>query len=167
MHRAHLPILLFASPAAQALLGRDVADVGVLALKAILRNRRGIEVAHQQIKYRKHTLAFSSRVGREGDLIVDLDVGVPGLAIGSCSRPICGAPSARSARSAATSAGANAGERALSVCPPKKRADGAVNPWRCRWPGSARPISQFRLPRSASDIPVSGAPEPQWRRPFP
>ncbi|MET0539974.1 MAG: hypothetical protein ABWZ64_18860 [Xanthobacteraceae bacterium] len=51
----------------------------MLALKAILRNRRGIEVAHQQIKYRKHTLAFSSRVGREGDLIVDLDVGVPGL----------------------------------------------------------------------------------------
>jgi hypothetical protein len=79
MHRAHLPILLFASPAAQELLGREVADAGVLALKAILRNRRGIEVAHQQIKYRKHTLAFSSRVGREGDLIVDLDVGVPGL----------------------------------------------------------------------------------------
>jgi hypothetical protein len=77
MHRAHLPILLFASPAAQALLGREVADV--LALKAILRNRRGIEVAHQQIKYRKHALAFSSRVGREGDRIVDLDVGVPGL----------------------------------------------------------------------------------------
>jgi hypothetical protein len=79
MHRAHLPILLFASPAAQALLGRDVADVGVLALKAVLRNRKGIEVAHQQIKYRKHALAFSSRIGREGDLIVDLDVGVPGL----------------------------------------------------------------------------------------
>jgi hypothetical protein len=159
MHRAHLPILLFASPAAQALLGRDVADVGVLALKAILRNRRGIEIAHQQIKYRKHTLAFSSRVGREGDVIVDLDVGVPGLD----NRLVL----ETDLRRAATSAGANAGERALSVCPPKKRADGAVNPWRCRWPGSARPISQFRLPRSASDIPVSGAPEPQWRRPFP
>jgi hypothetical protein len=79
MHRAHLPILLFASPAAQALLGRDVAAVGVLALKAILRNRKGIEVAHQQIRYRKHALAFSSRIGREGDVILDLDVGLPGL----------------------------------------------------------------------------------------
>jgi hypothetical protein len=79
MHRANFPILLFASPAAQALLGRDVAAVGVLALKAILRNRRGIEVAHQQIKYRKHALAFSSRIGREGDLILDLDIGLPGL----------------------------------------------------------------------------------------
>ena len=44
MHRAHLPILLFASPAAQALLGRDVAAVGALALRAILRNRKGLEV---------------------------------------------------------------------------------------------------------------------------
>ncbi len=79
MHRANFPILLFVSPKAEALLGRDVAAVGVLALRAILRNRRGIEVAHQQIKYRKHALAFSSRIGREGDLIIDLDVGIPGL----------------------------------------------------------------------------------------
>ena len=79
MHRAQLPILLFATPAAQALLGRDVAAVGVLALKAILRNRKGIEVAHQQMKYRKHAFAFSSRIGREGDIILDLDVGLPGL----------------------------------------------------------------------------------------
>ena len=79
MHRAHLPVLLFASPAAQALLGRDVAAVGVLALKAILRNRKGLEVAHQQIRYRKHALAFSSRIGHDGDVILDLDVGLPGL----------------------------------------------------------------------------------------
>ena len=79
MHRAYLPILLFASPAAQALLGRDLAAVGVQALKAILRNRKGLEVAHQQIKYRKHHLAFSSRIGRDGDLILDLDIGLPGL----------------------------------------------------------------------------------------
>ena len=77
MHRAQLPILLFATPAAQALLGRGVAAVGVLALKAILRN--GIEVAHQQIKYRKHAFAFSSRIGRDGDIILDLDVGLSGL----------------------------------------------------------------------------------------
>jgi len=31
------------------------------------------------MKCRKHAFAFSSRIGREGDIILDLDVGLPGL----------------------------------------------------------------------------------------
>ena len=79
MHRASLPILMTASPAAQKLLGPELPKVAVLAMQAILRHRRGIEVAHQQIRFRKHHFAFSSRIGRHGDLILDLDVGDPGL----------------------------------------------------------------------------------------
>lgn len=79
MHRASLPILMTATPAARALLGPDLAKVAVLALRAILQHRKGIEVAHQQVRYRKHHLAFSSRIGRYGDLILDLDVGDPAL----------------------------------------------------------------------------------------
>jgi hypothetical protein len=79
MHRASLPILMTASPAVRKLLGPELPKVAVLAMQAILRHRRGIEVAHQQIRYRKHHVAFSSRIGRHGDLILDLDVGDPSL----------------------------------------------------------------------------------------
>jgi hypothetical protein len=79
MHRASLPILMTATPAVQKLLGPELPKVAVLAVQAILRQRRGIEIAHQQIRYRKHHVVFSSRIGRHGDLILDLDVGDPAL----------------------------------------------------------------------------------------
>lgn len=79
MHRASLPILMTASPAVQKLLGPELPKVAVLAMQAILRQRRGVEVAHQQVRYRKHHVAFSSRIGRHGDLILDLDIGDPSL----------------------------------------------------------------------------------------
>src|SRR3569833_3449766 len=80
MERANLPFLLIASPAARVSLGRDLHKVAVMALQAILRNGRGVEVALQQIDYRKRPIAFSSRIGQMGDLILELDVGDPSLA---------------------------------------------------------------------------------------
>lgn len=79
MHRASLPILMTATPAVQKLLGPELPKVAVLAVQAVLRQRRGIEIAHQQVRYRKHHVVFSSRIGRHGDLILDLDVGDPAL----------------------------------------------------------------------------------------
>ena len=79
MERASLPFLLIASPAARQTLGRDLHKVAVLAMQAMLRNGRGIEVALQQIDYRKRPIAFSSRVGQLGDLILELDIGDPSL----------------------------------------------------------------------------------------
>jgi hypothetical protein len=68
-----------ASPAVRKLLGPELPKVAVLAVQAILRQRRDIEIAHQQIRYGKHHVAFSSRIGRHGDLILDIDVGDPAL----------------------------------------------------------------------------------------
>ena len=79
MDRAFLPILVIPSHAARHVLGPDLGKVAVLAVKAIFQNRKGIEVAHQQVRYRKHDLAFSSRIGSQGDLILDLDLGDPRL----------------------------------------------------------------------------------------
>ena len=62
------------------MLGRDLHKVAVMAMQALLRNRRGIEVALQQIDYRKRPIAFSSRIGQMGDLILELDIGNPALA---------------------------------------------------------------------------------------
>ena len=77
MKRAHFPFLVVPSHAVAAMVGRDLDTVAILALKAILQHRKGLEVAHQQIRYRTHDLAFSSRVSRSGDLILELDVGDP------------------------------------------------------------------------------------------
>jgi hypothetical protein len=59
------------------LLGNDLHKVAALAVRAILANRRSLEIAHQQIKYRKHHIAFSSRINAWGDLVVELDVSNP------------------------------------------------------------------------------------------
>ena len=79
MDVASLPILLSASPAVREALGRDLRRVAVLAVQAMLRHGRGLEVALQQIDYRDKPIAFSSRIGRMGDLILEMDVGNPSL----------------------------------------------------------------------------------------
>jgi hypothetical protein len=79
MHLAHLPFVIFPTHQARNALGASLGKAAVLALRAILSHRKSLEVAHQQIRYGKHHLAFSSRVGSRGDLIVEIDLGNPGL----------------------------------------------------------------------------------------
>jgi hypothetical protein len=79
MNRAYLPFLFLPSQTAIDLIGRDLAKVAVLALRAILQHRKSLEVAHQQIRYGKHDLAFSSRINGSGELIIELDIGDPRL----------------------------------------------------------------------------------------
>ena len=52
----------------------------MLALRAIIGPNKSLEIAHQQISFCGHELAFSSRVTESGELIVDLDIGDPRLA---------------------------------------------------------------------------------------
>jgi hypothetical protein len=79
MEYAFFPILLIPTHQVRRALGSELSKVAVLAVKAILRNRKGFEVAHQQIRYRKLDLAFSSRIGSRGDIVLELDVGDPRL----------------------------------------------------------------------------------------
>jgi hypothetical protein len=72
---ALLPFHFLPSHAARRVLGADHEKVAILALRAILKHRRGLEVAHQQIRYGDHDFAFSSRIGSTGNLIVELDIG--------------------------------------------------------------------------------------------
>lgn len=80
MQRTPFPIIVHPSVAVRRLLGPALDTVAGLALRALLMNRRSIEVAHQQIAYRSHHLAFSSRIGQQGDLIIEIDLGDPRLA---------------------------------------------------------------------------------------
>jgi len=58
----------------------DVRPLAVLALQEVLKHRRGLEIAHQQIVFRGLHIAFSTRVTESGRLYVDLDLGDPTLA---------------------------------------------------------------------------------------
>ena len=75
MNRTFLPFLFLPTLAAERLIGRERGTVAVLALQAILRRNKSLEVAHQQIRWRGHHLAFSSRITKAGELVVELDVG--------------------------------------------------------------------------------------------
>ena len=80
MQQHPFPIFVYPSLAVRRAVGPDTDKVAALALRAALKNRRSLEIAHQQIQYRSHHFAFSSRIGSEGDLILELDIGDPRLA---------------------------------------------------------------------------------------
>jgi hypothetical protein len=75
MQRAYFPIIYSASPAVVRRTGPELHRAVILALRALLLHGRSLEVAHQQIQFQGHHLAFCSRISSWGDLIIDLDVG--------------------------------------------------------------------------------------------
>ena len=79
MAKALFPFFCFCTPAAEKLIGADLAGVAVAALRAAIRHGQGLEIAHQQIRWGEHDLAFSTRIGKLGDLVIELDVGDPSL----------------------------------------------------------------------------------------
>lgn len=79
MARALFPFHCFMTPAAARMIGPHLSVVAVKALKAVLNNGRGFEIAHQQISWDDHELAFSTRFNASGDLVIQFDVGVTGL----------------------------------------------------------------------------------------
>ena len=79
MRRALFPFQFLPTHRVVEILRGDISRVAILALKAVLKNRRSLEVAHQQIMFRGHHFAVSSRVSQAGELYLELDVGDPRL----------------------------------------------------------------------------------------
>lgn len=79
MVRSNLPVYIQPSRSVLELLGPNIGHVALLAVRSILKNRRSLEVAFQQIEYRQHHLALSSRITSRGDLVVEIDIGDPSL----------------------------------------------------------------------------------------
>lgn len=79
MARVFLPVYCVPTQAVARALGSDVERVALAALKAALRHRKSLEIAHQQISYAGHEVAFSTRLTAAGDLILDIDIGNPSL----------------------------------------------------------------------------------------
>jgi len=79
MNRAFLPFRFLPSAALVQVLGNDLRGVAVLAVKAVIKHRKSLEVAHQQVVFGRHSIALSTRISPAGELVVDLDVGDPKL----------------------------------------------------------------------------------------
>lgn len=79
MARALLPFYVHASQPARELLGVHLEKAAIAAIRAVIKNQRGVEIAFQQINYAGRCLALSSRVTRAGDIVIDLDIGNPAL----------------------------------------------------------------------------------------
>ncbi len=80
MARSLLPFHYHATTEAQQLLGSALPRVAALAVRTVIKNRKSVEVAHQQLNYRGHAIALASRVTANGDLVVEIDLGDPRLA---------------------------------------------------------------------------------------
>ena len=68
------------SDAVRKVAGSHLGEVARLALNAVLKNGRTLEIAHQQFGYGTSHFALSSRIGRRGQLILEVDIGIRGLA---------------------------------------------------------------------------------------
>ena len=79
MPRVFLPFYCVPTPAVVAAVGNDIQRIALAALKAMLRRGKSLDIAHQQISYAGHELAFSARVTTAGDLVLDIDLGDPKL----------------------------------------------------------------------------------------
>lgn len=79
MTRALFPFHCYMTPAAARMIGPHLSTVAVKALRAVLHNGRGFEIAHQQITWDEHDLAFSTRFNASGDLVLEFDEGAEGL----------------------------------------------------------------------------------------
>jgi hypothetical protein len=80
MKQAFFPIIYRASPAVIERLGPQLSRAAVLALRAILKHSRSLEVACQQIRFAGQDLAFSSRISAHGDLFIEFEIGNERLA---------------------------------------------------------------------------------------
>lgn len=79
MTRAHYPLIVRPSRAVRHALGPRVPEAGVAAYRAALLKNKGAEMAFMQIQFEGVPIAFSTKIGAEGDVIVELDEGVPSL----------------------------------------------------------------------------------------
>ena len=67
-------------PPVRKAAGSHLRKVARLALEAVLKNGSTLEIAHQQFDYGPLQFALSSRIGGRGQLILEVDIGIPVLA---------------------------------------------------------------------------------------
>ena len=80
MQRYPSQLMFRPSAAVVKVAGSHLGKVARLALEAVLKNGQTLEIAHQQFGYGTCHFALSSRIGSRGQLILEIDIGLPELA---------------------------------------------------------------------------------------
>ena len=79
MNQSHFPFRFSASQELVELFGAQLRTLAPVAMLAVLKNKKGLEVAHQQVSFRDHTIALSTRISPSGVPVLNMELGVPGL----------------------------------------------------------------------------------------
>jgi len=81
MQITSFPVRYVLTPAAQRHFdgARLQAGIARIAVRALLRLHRGLEIAHLQFRYRDQVIAICSRVDAGGAVLVEIDLGDPAL----------------------------------------------------------------------------------------
>ena len=77
MFRVQAPVIVIFSAAARAALGAQLRAAGIAAWCELARLGQGLEMAHFQIVFTDVTLAVSSRLRKDGFIVIELDLGDP------------------------------------------------------------------------------------------
>ena len=77
MFRVHAPVIVIFSTEARAALGTQQHAAGLAAWRALAGLGQGLEMAHFQIAAVGVTLAVSSRLRKDGFIVVELGLGDP------------------------------------------------------------------------------------------
>lgn len=80
MFRVQTQVILIPSAEARSSLGTRLRAAGLAAWRELARRGQGLEMAHFQIVHEGVTLAVSSRLRRDGRIVIDLGLGDPRMA---------------------------------------------------------------------------------------
>jgi hypothetical protein len=74
MFQVQTPVLVVPTADAKLALGEQIGAAGLAAYREITLAAKGLEIAHLQFVFRRHTLAVCSRVRRDG--LVEIEIGL-------------------------------------------------------------------------------------------
>ncbi len=77
MFRVQAPVVVVFSTEARAELGVQLRAAGLAAWRELARRGQGLEMAHFQIVVADVTLAVSSRLRKDGFIVIELGLGDP------------------------------------------------------------------------------------------
>lgn len=77
MFRVLAPVIVNVSTEARAALGAQLHTAGLAAWRELARLGKGLEMAHFQIVVADVTLAVSSRLRKDGFIVIELGLGDP------------------------------------------------------------------------------------------
>jgi len=75
IHRTFASIRYVPTAAARSVFGDRLGVIAGAAFRAIVKEKKGLDIAHLQFRLRKDLVAIRSRATRNGEVEIEIDVG--------------------------------------------------------------------------------------------